>query len=532
MPKLHPSTVVMLDGDLRLFKRDRSRVWQATFKMDGRWVRVSTKCKQVDDAKAAARKLYIEYEVRRKNGLPVVSKRFASVAAICIADMQKQLDAGVGKKVFKDYIIVLNRYLVPYFANQFVTSITYEELQRFAHWRKEKMGHEPKASTLNTHNSALNRVFDEAVARGYMNKTHLPTLINKGRDSERRPDFTRDEYQTMIRKLPSWIEAGRDGKSRDMRYLLRDYVLILANTGIRHGTEAENLCWKHVSLFEENGLTYLEMSVSGKTGRRDIICRSGTINYLKRIQSRCPDISGMSFEELLKARLDLPVFRLPDGTVSKNLRQTFRILMKDTGLLTCNRTGQNRTLYSLRHTYATFALLNDGMDIHTLAIQMGTSIGMIERHYSHLTPRLRKDMLTGKRFEMTKEDYEQKYSVKTHAVDVAAINQAVLADEKIEDALPEDPVGDDTVGDDTVSEHSVGNHSVPEGSQTKATSAAGLAFDMFENDGLPEAALLAALGVDQETYTPEEWIKQRALSAWRLGKLSEAGLMKTCKAGP
>ena len=181
--------------------------------------------------------------------------------------------------------------------------------------------------------------------------------------------------------------------------LLRDYILILANTGMRHGTEAENLCWKHISLFEDKGLKYLEMSVTGKTGRRDIICRAGTINYLKRIQSRCPDIADMSFEQLIKARLEQPVFRLPDGTASANLRQTFKIFMKDTGLLTCPRTGQDRTLYSLRHTYATFSLLNDGMDVHTLAVQMGTSILMIERHYSHLTPRLKKEMLTGKRYD-------------------------------------------------------------------------------------------------------------------------------------
>ena len=63
---------------------------------------------------------------------------------------------------------------------------------------------------------------------------------------------------------------------------------------------------------------------------------------------------------------------------------------------------------TFRHTYATFALLNDGMDIHTLAIQMGTSIGMIERHYSHLTPRLRKEMLTGRRYELSKEEFEEK----------------------------------------------------------------------------------------------------------------------------
>ena len=192
-----------------------------------------------------------------------------------------------------------------------------------------------------------------------------------------------------------------------MRYLLRDYILILANTGMRHGTEAVNLRWKHVTLFEENGLEYLEMSVSGKTGRRDIICRSGTINYLKRIHERSQDIRHLTFDQLLRDRVDLPVFRLPDGSVTNNLRQTFRVFLNDTGLMTCPRTGQNRTLYSLRHTYATFALLNDGMDIHALAIQMGTSIGMIERHYSHLTPRLKKDMLTGRRYELSAEAYEQ-----------------------------------------------------------------------------------------------------------------------------
>ena len=47
MPKLSSETVTLLDGDIRVFKRPRSRAWQATFKMDGRWVRVSTNCKLV-----------------------------------------------------------------------------------------------------------------------------------------------------------------------------------------------------------------------------------------------------------------------------------------------------------------------------------------------------------------------------------------------------------------------------------------------------------------------------------------------------
>ena len=82
--------------------------------------------------------------------------------------------------------------------------------------------------------------------------------------------------------------------------------------------------------------------------------------------------------------------------------------MKESELIKCPRTGLNGTLHSLRHTYATFAVIYDGMDIYALAIQMGTSIGMIERHHSHLTPRLKKDMLTGKRYELSRDEYQEK----------------------------------------------------------------------------------------------------------------------------
>ena len=60
---------------------------------------------------------------------------------------------------------------------------------------------------------------------------------------------------------------------------------------------------------------------------------------------------------------------------------------------------------SLRHTYATFALINDGMDIHVLARNMGTSIPMIELHYNHLQPRMKKDMLSGPDYGLTREEY-------------------------------------------------------------------------------------------------------------------------------
>ena len=68
------------------------------------------------------------------------------------------------------------------------------------------------------------------------------------------------------------------------------------------------------------------------------------------IQVWCPDIIDISFEEFVKAKTDFPVFRLSDGTLSQNLRKTFKKLMIDTGLLVCPCTGQNRTICSFKHT--------------------------------------------------------------------------------------------------------------------------------------------------------------------------------------
>jgi integrase len=56
--------------------------------------------------------------------------------------------------------------------------------------------------------------------------------------------------------------------------------------------------------------------------------------------------------------------------------------------------GQTRTLYSLRHTYATLELIENRTGLHTLAKQMGNSVAMIERHYGKLTATKAADKLT------------------------------------------------------------------------------------------------------------------------------------------
>ena len=377
-----------------LYKRTNTRKWQARFKVSTYWKRITTKCLDLDEAQDVALEQYMEHLFKHKHSIPSVSKRFADIARLSIEEMKRQLEACEGRKIYSAYIAVTQNYLIPFFGKYNIANINYQQVSAYEEWRKQKFGRELKASTVNTHIAALNRVFDEAIAREYMQKTQVPVLTNNGRASMRRADFSRCEYVQMLKAFRKWVGQTHMQKSLQMRELLKDYVRFLANTGIRHGTEAQNVRWKHIDVFVENRRKYLAVWVDGKTGQREVIAKASTITCLKRIHKRCNDINHLTFDELLEQKLDLPVFRLADGTVTKYLCQTFKKFLEDIGLLVDTKTGQERTLYCLRHTYATFQLVNNNVDMHTLAKQMGTSILMLEKHYSHLTPRLRKDVLT------------------------------------------------------------------------------------------------------------------------------------------
>ena len=87
------------------------------------------------------------------------------------------------------------------------------------------------------------------------------------------------------------------------------------------------------------------------------------------------------------------LFTFSNGYQPTSLNGAFKRLMRDSGLLQ-DANAQNRTLYSLRHTYATLELLRASTDIHTLAKQMGNSAAVIERHYSKLTATMAAERLS------------------------------------------------------------------------------------------------------------------------------------------
>jgi integrase len=334
--------------------------------------------------------------------------------------MEKETASGNGKVSYKDYAVAINKYLIPILGSHHVDNIDYQALQKLDDERRKRMGKEPTRSILLTHNAALNLVFDEAVYRGYMVESSRPKLQTKGKKSERRVEFSVDEVRAIRANFDAWIQRAR-ADAKPIRQLLKDYVEVLLDTGARPGKELLELTWAQVELDKEvvNIKTGVRAELSedeqhgeeitknyirktlilniekGKTGKRKAVGRLPSVyalndiaqrNYSKTLEQMIKSGSKeliFTYKDFVSNRQSKPN-RIPKLISPTSFSKLFDEYLKQHNLLISPITNKKRVLYSLRHTYATLALTHDKVSIHTLAKQMGTSVAMIEQHYSHL----------------------------------------------------------------------------------------------------------------------------------------------------
>jgi len=407
MAEKKETTHILMEGELLIYKRERSTTWQCRFKVDGIWQRASTKERDLKKAKTIARELMIEAEIRKRSNLPVITRRFKDVAKLAIDRMEHEIACNRGKITYNDYIRVIKEYLVPALGTRKISGIDVEALEALDAKRMALMGRVPARSTVQTQNAAINRVFDEAVIRGFLTEANRPKVESKGRNSIRRPAFDIDEIRAMLAGFEGWIGRARSEKSKELRLLLRDYVDVLLDTGARPGDELLNLRWRQVKestkpVFTKTGevdedgeeqLTFnanrvVEMLVDGKTGERTILGNARSVAALKRIAIRNYNVETPVAQQLkfvARANNDDYIFTTKAKKTPQTFQKMFERYLQEHNLLIDPKTNRKRVFYSLRHTYATLALTHDRVPIHTLATQMGTSVLMIERHYSHLT---------------------------------------------------------------------------------------------------------------------------------------------------
>ncbi len=391
-------TVVVRPELIRLVRRENSKKWQVHYKIEGlkTWFRKSVQTTDVDKAAQLAERMWMKATFEHEEGRPVISKKFKPVAEVVLRRLEEEINAGTAKPIAKDYVSAINLYLIPFYGNYNVDSIKPATVSQFHVWRKEKVGRELSGSAQNNHNAAFNLVMDEAVHRGYLTEYHRPSTKNTGAESDRRAEFSHEELETLIKFGPAFIKAGRTDRTQMIRQVLAQaYMPFLAATGIRAGTESENLEWRHIDVEVINGQPVLHIRLQqGKLGPRNFVAHNSCWRILEVMRQISPDLRDIPLEEVLKQRVAKKVFRLSDGTVPDNWNKPFRQMLEDSNLLKCPVTDKERSLYSLRHYYATQRLL-ENIPVHDLAQQMGTSVLMIQKHYSHLTPLMKATQFAG-----------------------------------------------------------------------------------------------------------------------------------------
>jgi integrase len=396
--------VKIANGRITLFLREdvkeAIRQCRITAKGIRGYIHRSTGERELEAAKERALQLLGEIGQRQSQNLPLRKKTFAEVAASFLKDCETKWQEGRNSE--GRFMIMKGsrqRYLIPYFGKRDITLIQKKDLIAYRAWRqaywvtgpgaasvktRKKPKPLPSPATLKQKHTALRGVFAHGIDMGYVDVRSLGFLKHEKNKVEKRSAFTAEEFRTLRNFMNSWVSQDKNTRVRKDRELLRDYVMIMANSGMRKG-EARLIKWLDVLPYENEVGECTTIQVNeGKTGQRLVVCQPGTDRYFDRLKERGHNCG-----------LDDLVFCHEDGLPVQDWTG-FTPLLTAAGLLKDSK-GENRTIYSLRHTYATQRLQN-GANIYWLKKNMGTSVAMIERHYGQT------NVLVGIEHETAKRD--------------------------------------------------------------------------------------------------------------------------------
>lgn len=364
MNQSHP----ILGGKVLVYRRANTGKWQCSTRIDGRNWRISTREDSLALAKEFAEDWFFRMKAKEKGGTLKFEKTFADAAK----KYEEEYDVVTGGTRNRVYVAGNERrlrlYLTPFFGDLGLSEVTAGKIHEYRVMRHQAApdGKPPAKNTLHQEIVTLRQVLKTAIRHGWL--THLPDMSMPYRHAEKvshRAWFSPDEYKQLYKATRERVEKHQDGRFQWHAEQLHDYVLFMANTGLRPD-EANRLQYRDVEIVEdeETNEIILLIQVRGKRG----------VGYCKSMAN-----AVHPFERLLKRNLPKP----EDPVFPDNHVMMFNKILEEQKLK-FDREGNRRTAYSLRHTYISMRLM-EGADIYQIAKNCRTSVEMIEKYYaSHI----------------------------------------------------------------------------------------------------------------------------------------------------
>lgn len=382
----------LLGGLIQVYRRT-GRYWHCSASIDGHQHRSTTGEEDLSLAKQFAEDWFIGLRGKARAGLLLNEKTFRQAADQFLKEYEVITEGQRSKRWVEGYEIRLRLHLLPFFGNMGLSTITPGKVQEYRVHRitTSKTGKAPARSTIHDEVVTLRQVLKTAIRHEWL--AHLPDFSPPYKTSGKvvhRPWFSPEEYKQLYETTRAHAKASQV-HHRWSAEQLHDYVLFLANTGLRPD-EAKNLQHRDVTIVDDefSGERILEIEVRGKRGVGYCKSMPSAVRPYERLLSRPKYVK----QGRARMRAKLPPSHEPpqlpkptDHVFPGNHIKMFNALL-DRGELKLDRDGNRRTAYSLRHTYICMRLM-EGADIYQIAKNCRTSVEMIEKFYAaHIKNRL------------------------------------------------------------------------------------------------------------------------------------------------
>jgi len=403
-----------------LYQRKDGGSYHAKIQLpDEKLIRKSLKVRSRSAADEKIRDLVSEALFLQSKGEALTKRSFSHVGRDFIRFVEREVE---NEQSARSKLVDARRYIDglfdPFFGKFRIDRIGRPEISQYRDWRSElhttysdtiqyvrngklvvqKRGKtkSPALTTLQREDSMLRSIFKFAADRGDISPDKIPEIKTKKAKLNKRPSFSLSEWKVLIKTARNRCSAkllwenltvqqrqsGVTGITREVlsrRQLLYEYVLIMGSTGLRT-MEARELRWKDIERFtSREGRSLMRLSVRGKGKSRKAIPLPRVATYLDRMKTRQKEFSELY--EFPFGGSGEYVFSDHRGRPVGSFKKSFRELVAAAGL-TEDFLGNTWSPYSMRHTYATLRLTLGNVDIYELAVNMGTSVEMIQKYYS------------------------------------------------------------------------------------------------------------------------------------------------------
>jgi len=386
------TTHEIMGGKVNVYMRENSRYWQCSTFLNGRNHRTSTKEDSLARAKDFAEDWYLDLKGKSRNGELKGGVTFKKAADQFVREFVALTEGERSPIYVKGHEDRLRVHLLPYFGKKALSEITPGLVQEYRIHRMTSRKHpktgepmKPAKSTLHQEIVCLRQVLKCANRHGWL--PYLPDLSAPFKSSGKvghRAWFSLDEYNRLWRATQRRVKNPPKPRWQRSYEQLHDYVLFMANTGLRPD-EAARLQFRDVTvvLDEDTNERILEIEVRGKRGVGYCKSMPGAVIPFERLRSRPRPVAGEEGADertSAKASATLVKPKPNDLLFDRTHRELFKTILEEEELKQ-DRDGNPRTAYSLRHTYICLRLL-EGADIYQVAKNCRTSVEMIEKHYA------------------------------------------------------------------------------------------------------------------------------------------------------